>query len=259
MCRTGVREDKSYQNIQITPSGYHGEPIYSLQLHNDVMRDLQAELKLGDYVYDRIDIAIDDHNYSFTERYKLNRLVNLLISVKFKLKNCYESRNPLTLEWLSICAKNDRLQIENYNKALQSCFEDVAYNRVELRESRLARRKKRLEIYQVFDRWIERLKNCIDCYDLLQEQANDHLVFQFHKELVSGRVKSENEFIRKYQENVFKGTQLTDFFIRLGHSKRQAAAKATNFARDNRIEYIKKYELREYIDELVQAMKIYYT
>lgn len=123
----------------------------------------------------RIDYRLDSFQDNYDELAKLNKLLILLIARYYRIDNCYQSYNPLTLEGLCIRIQNRDIEIENYNKGIQEPS-GIVRNRLEFRS-------KRPTINSAYDwnteykeltKWHKRLKKAVthDNYTALQTDLN---------------------------------------------------------------------------------------
>ena len=89
-------------------------------------------LELDKPIKSRIDFRFDSLDKNYNELLKLNKLLLLLISNKYKVKNRYKSQDLLTEQELTMRIESKYIEVENYDKSIQEPDGDVM-NRLELR------------------------------------------------------------------------------------------------------------------------------
>lgn len=221
--------------------------IYHYNEYERVCGFMIKELGLQNPVKTRIDFRVDSFDNNFVELMKLNKLIILLLEQSYKLKNRYQSTDPLTLEDLCIRVQNDRLEIENYNKGLQEPDGNVM-NRLEFRSKHLTDSRLDKE-YTEYEKWCTRLNRAVtkDKYTALQENQNKILLDRYRKEQPKG--VTINEFLYKYQSNIWTSRQLTDLYEKIGYKDPQQQAR--NYKRKKRIEYFSFTDLQTYVKKIM--------
>jgi hypothetical protein len=159
------------------------------------------------------------------------------------------------LDALTVRVQNERLQAENYNKALQSGFQDLAGNRFELRCTKLTSSPKD-GAEKAISKWVNALEQCTGIYSALQDKANNCLVQKYFEEQEAETVKTANEFVRKYEENFFTRQQLKKFFEIVGNGNNPKHA-TDNFIRRNKIRFYKSKQIARYISTMKNAIECF--
>lgn len=215
--------------------------IFDLSEFEQVYIQIIQEMELVDYHKTRVDFRIDCYQDNYNELLKLNKLIILLLIMRYQIRNKYQSIDPLTLEILTIRIQNNYIECENYNKNIQSNGTDNAKNRLELREKSIRDDE---SITTLIERWCKRLSKLPTYFEELQITCNTILVNKWYEEKEI-KVKSLSEFIRKYQENIFCRQQLIEFYKLLGF--KNPSKKADNFKQRNQIEYFSINDVNTYI------------
>ena len=267
-CQLSVKTEMEaiyLKSIRETPNKYSNIAKYSyiINLNNTERGNLTKynqfedmfiycldDMEISEYYIRRCDFRIDSYN-DFNELLKLNKCIVLMLSLKYSVKNRYQSKDPLLLEDLTIRIQNTRIECEYYNKMIESNGKDKVKSRLEFRSKAIGRDK---DIPTLVVDWIKRLDNLTDYYDKLQSECNKNLKERW--ELEKGvKVKSISEFLRKYEENIFCRKQLIGFLNLV--SVTNASKFADNFKYANKIEYFSEKDLRLYIALIQKSLQDY--
>lgn len=207
------------------------------------------KMGLENPVKTRIDFRVDSFDDNYEELAKLNKLIILLLSNYYKMGNRYQSIDPLTLDTLCIRSQNNKLEVENYNKALQEPMGEVQ-NRIEFRSKNLSDKDFDKE-YNEFFKWCKRLDTAItkENFSQLQKSANYYLVKKFRKEKTSGITLSE--FLYKYKSNIWTRQQLIKLFDKLG--SKNPIQQANSYKQRKKIEYFSFRDLTFYVSMIKHA------
>lgn len=238
----------SYYRLNLD-KGNNGIAIYnSLDYYNtlDYMID---GIALDKPVKSRIDFRFDSFDKNFNELLKLNKLLLLLISNKYKVKNRYKSQDLLTEEELTMRIQNKYIEVENYDKSLQEPDGNVM-NRLELRSKCLENNVPENEKeYREFRKWCDRLDNAVTANNLnsLLQAVNYYLVDRY-KEWSAKRGHKINGFLNKYENSIFTMQQLIDLYALLGIDKAENNAK--NYKRRYGIEFFSLRDMEKYITKI---------
>lgn len=224
----------------------------SYQKFQSVLKEITNYIGLNKYRISRVDFALDYFEDNYYELHKLNKCICLLLAISNNLKNRYESTDPLTLDHLTTRVQSEYLECENYNKDIQSNHYSPVYNRLELRSKALFKTKK--DIPDLILGWCKRLDKTLTYFPELQDACNKELIRRWEKE-TGFKVKSESEFLRKYQDNIYTTSQLEDLYKQLGFEN--INSKIKNFKRYNSFEYFTEKNIRSYIDKLKVELEGY--
>jgi hypothetical protein len=245
----GRFQEERYQYI-INPNNTVSGELSTYGEYLAAIHEILAEMGITMYYKNRVDFRIDSKEDNFNELLKLNKCIILLLSMKYDVKNRYQSYDPLSLENLTIRIQNKYFEAENYNKAYEEPG-GVVKNRLELRSKSM---RKDYCIPELIEKWSKRLDDLPKYYDILQDKCNTELAARWQKEK-GNRAKGVFEFVRKYQDNIFCRRQLINFFRMTG--EKDPVKSADNFKQNNRIEYFSLKDIEHYIKMVSQALNLY--
>lgn len=242
---------------QINPNKYVGSEVYNYNDFQNILNEIVKAIGINEYRITRVDFKIDSYNDNYNELLKLNKLVILLLSIAYNIKNRYQSFEPLTLENLTVRVQNEYLEAENYNKGIESNYTDIAQNRLEVRSKALLKTKK--SIPELLDSWLAKFDALPQYFEQLQSMCNTEIVRRWPLEQ-NIKVKSLSEYIRKYQDNIYSRKQLIELYDKIGIVKPTKAVY--NFDYDNTkhntsIEYISAKELKLYLAMIKKSLLIF--
>lgn len=206
--------------------------------------------KLVDPVKTRIDFRFDYFNGKYADVFKLNKLLLLLLAEYCDIKNRYQCIDMLTAELKTLCIKNQYIEAEAYNKAIQEPDSGVMC-RLELRSKRLydddAEATKEL---RELDKWFVRLANCTTPFnfDKLIQGLNENLMVQYREGQDRKAFANTAEFVTKYEDFIFSTRQLVDLYKRLGYQNPNA--QATKYKRSHRLECFSLKDIRNYAQSI---------
>jgi hypothetical protein len=256
-----ISNEKIFQNSKdnITRFQYVLNPnktivgeVYSYKKFIEVLEYILNEMQITDYYKNRVDFRVDSFQDDYDELLKLNKCIILMFSLRYKIKNCFQSFNPLTFEKLTIRIQNQYIEVENYNKKVQEPDGDVK-NRLEFRSKSISKQK---EIPDLINTWINKLDDLADCYKELQDRCNVGLVERWNIEK-NTEVKTISEFIRKYQGSIFCRRQLVDFLEKI--KMNNPSKVADNFKVRNKIEYFSLQDIKMYLKKVETSLLKYLT
>lgn len=233
------------------------------KLMGDVFSYSEFELAFGtilagagidDYSIVRADMRFDNYNPDHYQDYsKLNRYLISALAVSYKVRNCYRSTNLFSQKQLSVAIKNDKFEIENYDKEAESNGTDLAKSRLEERSKRWKDKNLRAEfIEHWFLRWDKAIKNL----DKVQQKYNDELekIYLEGKNHYPRQFRSLTDFLIQYQDCIFCKAQMIDLLSRFPEiGPEKAKTRAENHKKRYGIEYFSKKDVEAAIDEVKRA------
>lgn len=241
--------------VKINPSTYAGHEIFSLGEYQDVVSGIATELGISNYWLSRVDFKHDTFNSGDFDRFKkLNRVLILNVSAHLNLYNRYESKDFFTLDNLNIKARSERYEIENYNREVEYFSSSSTTNRLEMR-SMLLYKKKNVDFESVIRNWNSILRASLSQYEWLQNEMNVVLQAEYLNELNENRIKGVNEFLRKFEGNIFTKKQLRSLLNSLMIKNPETVAN--NFSSRSGINYIEPKQLLKYINLLIDSGEKY--
>lgn len=198
----------------------------------------------------RIDFRFDLMHGTYDDVFKLNKLLLLLIAEYCDIKNRYQCIDMLTAELKTLCIRNQYIEAEAYNKAIQEPKSGIAC-RLELRSKKLydddAEDTKEL---RELDKWFVRLANSTTTYNInkLMTGLNDNLMQRYSDGKAKKTFATDEEFVTKYADFIFTTRQLVDLYKRIGYQN--ANAKATRYKKSHNIECFSLNDIRNYTQSI---------
>lgn len=194
----------------------------------------------------RIDFRFDLYSGLYADVFKLNKLLLLLLAEYCDIKNRYQCVDMFTAELKTLCIKNQYIEAEAYNKAIQEPDSGVMC-RLELRSKRLyyddAEAKK--ELIEL-DKWFVRLANCTTPlnFNRLIQGLNDNLMERYREGQERKAFAKIAEFVTKYEDFIFSTKQLSDLYRRMGY--KNPDSQATKYKRSHKLECFSLNDIRKY-------------
>lgn len=220
-------------------NGYQEALDYMLQTSN-----------LINPVKTRIDFRFDLYSGLYVDVFKLNKLLLLLLAEYCDINNRYQCIDMLTAELKTLCVKNQYIEAEAYNKAIQEPDSGVMC-RLELRSKKLydddAEAEKEL---RELDKWFIRLANCTiaSTFNKLIKGLNDNLMERYADGQKRKAFANTAEFVTKYEDFIFSTKQLVDLYNRLGY--KNPNAQATKYKKSHRLECFSLNDIRNYAQSI---------
>lgn len=223
----------------ITFEGYQEALDYMLKSSN-----------LVNPVKTRIDFRFDLYSGLYADVFKLNKLLLLLLAEYCDIKNRYQCIDMMTAELKTLCIKNQYIEAEAYNKAIQEPDSGVMC-RLELRSKKLydddAEAEKEL---RELDKWFMRLANCTTTFNFnkLIQGLNDNLMERYAEGQERKAFANTAEFVTKYEDFIFSTRQLVDLYSRMGYQNPNS--KATKYKKSHKLECFSLKDIRNYAQSI---------
>lgn len=251
-----VNNQKSTYFYKLNPDKGFGAAVYNSHDYYDTRDYMFDYLNMSNPVVTRIDYRFDCFDDNFNDLLKLNKLLIMLIAEQYKVNNHYESRDFMTLQELTVRIQNDRIEVENYNKAIEEPGGDVR-NRLEFRSKKLydstaENNKEERE----FRKWCNRLDKSVtaDNFNCLQKKLTDILANEYEKVRTEG--VSTSQFLYKFESSIFTSRQLREFYSQLGYKDPAQCAK--RYKQRRRIEYFSLKNIRDYVDKIKESGAVFF-
>lgn len=248
-------------SYRLNPDKADNSLIYKNTDFERVLSFMIVEMSLETPTLTRVDFRIDSFDDNYTQLLKLNRLIIMIVSQEYTMKNRYFSEDFLTLDELTVRAQNHRLELENYNKALEEPNGKVK-NRLELRSKNLdgvelTAEKKDL-IYNEWLKWTVRLKVKVTKpnFEKIQNTANFFLLERYNRDKQAGKSFTLNEFLYKYSCNIFTRKQLVKFAEAVGIKDPEHFAG--NYKKRKKLECFSFKDLELYVQKIVQSGNLFF-
>ena len=247
------KSDNSYSYYVLNPDKANNNiGIYNYADYSKALDYMLDSIALDEPIKSRIDFRFDSFDDNYNELAKLNKVLLLLITVKYKVSNRYKSQDLLTEEALTMRIQNKYIEVENYNKGLQEP-EGAVKNRLELRSKAL--RSDILEgakEFKEFDKWCDRLDKSVtvDNLDVLVSDTNKALIERF-KEWSKLKGHTLSNFIVHYENCFYTMPQLKDFLKQVGIKDYVQSAK--DYKKKYGLEFFSLKEIESYKVELIES------
>lgn len=194
----------------------------------------------------RIDYCFDTYKGNYTDTFKRDKLLLLLIAIQYDLDNRYESIDMLTAEKKTLRVANQRIEVEAYNKALQEPHGNIK-SRLEFRSKKLydddAEESKEL---RELNKWFIRITNATTStnFDRLVHELNIHLMRRYAEEMSKRSITTSTEFVTKYADFIFSTRQLVDLYRRMGYQNPNS--QASKYKKSHKIEFFSLNDVRKF-------------
>lgn len=210
------------------------------------------------FTYNRADLCFDSSFESAFEDYKkLHRLLICCVSDAYIVKNCYHTEHLWELQDLSLAIKNDRFEMENYDKQVESSGSSESRNRLELRAKRINQQSLQHE----FELWCTRLDKAAKHYENVQHRYNDVLERLYKQDRSKPKkyrvYRTLTDFLLRYQECIFCRSQLVDLLSRFDEVK-NPESRADNFKKKHHIEYFSERDLKFIVNVIKRKIRQYF-
>ena len=247
------KSDNSWSYYILNPDkGNNNVSIYNSYDYYRVMNNMLERIGLEEPMKTRIDFRFDSFDNNYNELLKLNKLLLVLLTTKYRINNRYKSQDLLTEEELTMRIQNKYIEAENYNKGLQEPEGDVM-NRLELRSKSLNHdvSENDKELYEFYN-WCDRLKRTVTAtnFDLLVRKTNAALKDRY-AEWTAKRGHRLSNFIVHYENCIYTMPQLIELIKILGYDN--AEMKAKDYKRRYDIEFFSLKDLELYTDKIVES------
>lgn len=199
-----------------------------------------------DPVKTRLDFRFDLYTGNYADVFKLNKLLLLLIAEKYNISNRYQCIDMYTGELKTLCIKNQYIEAEAYNKAIQEPQSGVNC-RLELRSKKLydedSEGDKEL---RELNKWYVRLADSTTAinFDSLVKGLNDCLMQRYAEGKAKRAFATAAEFVTKYADFIFSTKQLVDLYKRMGY--KNPNSEATKYKQNHRLECFSLNDIRSY-------------
>lgn len=273
--KTGEAVTKSI----INPNKLTGD-VFGFREFQAVLGTILAGSGIEQYNFVRTDMRFDSYDPQHYERYaKLNRYLISLLAVTYQIKNVYRAEDFFTQKQLSIAAKNDYFQIENYDRARKSettgNTTEPAQSRIEIRTTSRSWRKL-YEKAQAEDgtdlnmellkkefmagwpsRWEKVLKNVAKVHDRYNTELEK--LYRENKNCRPKKWRSLTDFVIQHQNCIFCKEQLEDLFSRFPDEVTDPKTRAKNFKKKYGIEFFSKSDILAAIAEIRRATEQFFA
>lgn len=246
----------THSNLKINPNKLSGE-IYSFSQFNNTMKKIYESMDIKDYRLIRVDMPLDSFDSDHYLKYaKLNKYLVSLLAVTYSVRNCYKSVNLFSQKQLSIAVKNEYMELENYDKAAESCGKAPAKARLEMRSKSWKDNDYEKEFCE---RWASRWNKALQNKDELIKQYNDELekIYLKGKDSFPVQFRSLTDFLIQYSDCIFSKKQMIDLLKRFPEVK-DAKTRAENHKKRYGIEYFSDNDVKNAVKEILRATREFF-
>ena len=253
------KSDNSYSYYILNPDkGNDNLGIYNSDDYYITLNYMLDKIELDEPLKTRIDFRFDSFDDNYDQLLKLNKVLLLLLAVKYKVSNRYKSQDLLTNEELTMRIQTKYIEAENYNKSLQEPEGEVK-NRLELRSKALNHDiPENLKEWFEFCKWRDRLDNVITAsnFDNLIKKTNAALADRY-KEWTDKKGHKLSNFIVHYENCIYTMPQLKQLLQMLGVSNYEQKAK--DYKRLYDIECFSLREVKDYSAKIINAGEAFFN
>ena len=258
--KTKVRnEDRYIHRLRLNPNNIVGSEtmIKSYSQFKTVMNTSFEKMGITSFKINRADFCFNSDDPEDYELFKkLNKLIICCVADLENIKNCYKATDLWSNASLSIAIKSDMLEMENYNKELQSKGITETKNRLEVRSKRV---KNALDV-EFQQTWLDRLDKAVERFESVQGRYNRELI-RIWSEDVEKNPKdrdyiSVEAFLMAFKDCLFTRRQLVALLDGMG--VKNPEGKAKKFKDKHRVEFYSKTDLLDVVKILKKATRKYF-
>jgi len=248
-------------NARPTKKGYlfplnanklYDEEINTLTGILTAIQQIQADLGISEWVFDRVDFAFDT-TLKYDDIFKYSLCIISLLSKKTRIKNAIDIQDINTKKKRALTLKSSTFEFQIYDKALES-ENKHPYSRFEFRFKNI----RSTDIYSLIkrlQRYIDYLTKCI--HNVENQRINDLYALwkQENKTECTTQIKNFSEFIRRYSNDIFTRDIAKGLYTKICNGNFDNWLKW--FKRNNCIEFITKSEIENIAKEIKFALNRY--
>ena len=250
---------ESWNYYRINPNKYHNINIYNYKDLCFVMDEIISETGLQSAYITRIDHCLDSFLDNYDIFLKPNKFILLLLCGKYEIRNRYQSKDLSSQEQLNLVIKNNCIEGEFYNKALQEPG-GVIKSRLELRTKKLIHHIYFFDsvIQSEFKKWEYRLDRASETeyINSALDRINLELIRRFNEEKYD-KGFNMNNFLYKYNDCIFIRSQLIKFYDMLGIKNPKQTASNYIARHDSKVLNLKS--VKEYIKFIKAKGEMFYS
>lgn len=208
----------------------------------------------------RYDFCMNSYDPEHYESFlKLNRFVVSMIAFANEMENTYITHDLWEVNRVrSMAVKNSRVEVEVYDKKIESAGQDPAYSRLEIRSTRMAGED---PIHEFLDTWFIRLDCSLNAFNDVQARYNYELekIYRSQKDAVPTRFCNIREFVMQYQDVIFTRRQLTDFLAKFPDEVQNPELCAKNYKARYGFEFFSRTDVQKVFDEIKRNLTDYFS
>lgn len=251
--RPSARICKNGCLLPINANKLYNREIDTLSGFLEAMQQIQRELGVPDWNFNRVDFAFDTP-LKYDSIYKYSAYIISLFSASTGIKNAIDIQDINTKKKRALTLKSPAIEIQIYDKALESNNRQP-YTRFEIRFKNI----RDADIYSL----AERLHKLIDSLSVVikkvEEQKVNYLYQIWKKEHnlshSSLQTQTFSEFVRRYNDDIFTRKIAKGLYYKIHSGNFNNWLK--KFKRNNKIDFIADSEIQDIMNEMKIALNRY--
>lgn len=248
-------------NARPTKKGYlfplnanklYNEEINTLTGFLTAIQQIQADLDISEWVFDRVDFAFDT-TLKYDDIFKYSLFIVCLLSEVTGIQNAIDIQDVNTKKKRALTLKNSAFEFQIYDKALESEYKHP-YSRFEFRFKNV----RSTDIYGLTERLQRYINDLSKSMQRVENQRVNDLFALWEQESKTGcttQTKNFSEFVRRYSNDIFTRDIAKGLYIKICNGNFDSWLKW--FRRNNNIEFINKTEIESIAKEMKTALNLY--
>lgn len=230
----------------------YDEEITTLAGFLTAIQQIQADLDITEWVFDRVDFAFDT-TLKYDDIFKYSLFILCLLSASTGIKNSIDIQDVNTKKKRALTLINSAFEFQIYDKALES-ENKHPYSRFEFRFKNV----RRTDIYSLTERLQRYINDLSRNMQRVENQRIKDLFALWEQESKTGcttQTKNFSEFVRRYSNDVFTRDIAKGLYTKICNGNFDNWLKW--FRRNSRIEFITKTEIESITKEMKTALNLY--
>ena len=250
--------EKLYLKLNLNKGISGNDMIRSFSIFRKRLEELMNSIgyDVSDLVITRADLCVNSNLDQSYERYrKLIKYILCCCYYGLELKNGYETRDPLSFTHLNLKFGNRNLEIENYNKAVESHGSVPTRNRLELRSMKLNCTID--ELPEEFKKWGQRLELSLEQAQTVQENFNNRIEEIYRND----KAKTVDSVVDQYRNCIFTRSQLRDLLQKIdekNNSDKEKNSSARYYKSKYKIEFFSSHDLVVTVRAIKEKINLYF-
>lgn len=208
----------------------------------------------NDFVISRADLCINSDMIGSYDRYrKLYKLIMCCLYYSLGLNRGYETRDPINFKHLNLKFCDRKMEIENYDKSMESQNRVPTKNRLELRSLKLFTDLEGVK-NEFCMNWINRLQDCIREIKVVEERYNEQIIREYMKK----DVKSVDALMDQYKNCIFSTRQLRNLLEKL-QIKGDPYNSSKYYKRKYQMQFFSQKDIEVTISAITEQIKRYFN
>lgn len=248
-------------NARPTKKGYlfplnanklYDEEINTLTGFLTAIQQIQADLDISEWVFDRVDFAFDT-TLKYDDVYKYSLYTICLLSEVTGIKNAIDIQDVNTKKKRALTLKSQYFEFQIYDKTLES-INKYPYCRFEFRFKNI----RSTDIYSLTERLQRYISKLTESIQSVENKRINDLFALWEQESKTGcttQTKNFSEFVRRYSNDIFTRDIAKELYNKICKGDFNSWLKW--FRRNNCIDFITKTEIEHITKEMKTALNMY--